>query len=147
MRVNLKEAGDCFGELSLLYTTPRSATVAATLDSVVWVLERDTFRWVDFAFTSLIRSCNTFFQVVQWGLHCYGADVYGITCRRHVKEVQENKTSQIEVFLNSVPLLSYLSREEKLKLASGLEEHTFKPKEVVVNEVIALPHSPMLLQA
>lgn len=44
MRVNLKEPGDCFGELSLLYTTPRSATVAATLDSVVWVLERETFR-------------------------------------------------------------------------------------------------------
>ena len=44
MRVNLKEAGDCFGEVSLLYTTPRSATVAATLDSVVWVLERENFR-------------------------------------------------------------------------------------------------------
>ena len=45
MRVNLKESGDCFGEVSLLYTTPRSATVAATLDSVVWVLEREVFRW------------------------------------------------------------------------------------------------------
>jgi len=46
MRVNLKEAGDCFGEVSLLYTTPRSATVAATLDSVVWVLERENFRYI-----------------------------------------------------------------------------------------------------
>lgn len=45
MRVNLKVPGDCFGEVSLLYTTPRSATVAATLDSAVWVLERDTFRF------------------------------------------------------------------------------------------------------
>lgn len=46
MRVNLKGPGDCFGEVSLLYTTPRSATVAATLDSIVWVLERETFRSV-----------------------------------------------------------------------------------------------------
>ncbi len=43
-KVNTKEAGDCFGEISLMYNCPRSATVAATTDAVVWVLERDTFR-------------------------------------------------------------------------------------------------------
>lgn len=59
-------------------------------------------------------------------------------CRRHVKEMQENKTSEIEVFLNSVPLLSTLSREEKLKLASVLEEQAFKPEEKIVTEVIIL---------
>lgn len=52
-----------------------------------------------------------------------------------MKEVQESKTSQVEVFLNSVPLLASLSREEKLKLASVLEEQTFMPEERVVNEV------------
>lgn len=46
MRVNLKQPGTTFGEVSLIYTTPRSATVAATLNSVVWVLERQTFRLV-----------------------------------------------------------------------------------------------------
>jgi CRP-like cAMP-binding protein len=56
MRVNLKEAGDCFGEVSLLYTTPRSATVAATLDSVVWVLERENFRSVTLL-GSTVLSC------------------------------------------------------------------------------------------
>ena len=44
MRVNMKKAGNCFGEVSLLYSCPRSATVAATQDSVVWVLDRPTFR-------------------------------------------------------------------------------------------------------
>lgn len=43
-RVNMKERGDTFGEVSLMYNVPRSATVAATRDSVVWVLEREQFR-------------------------------------------------------------------------------------------------------
>lgn len=43
-RVNLKERGDVFGELALMYNCPRSATVAATTEAVVWVLERDVFR-------------------------------------------------------------------------------------------------------
>jgi CRP-like cAMP-binding protein len=46
MRVNVKERGDVFGEVSLLYNCPRTATVAATTDAVVWVLERDVFRRV-----------------------------------------------------------------------------------------------------
>jgi cGMP-dependent protein kinase 2 len=45
MRVNTKEPGDVFGEVSLMYNCPRTATVAATTDAVVWVLERDVFRW------------------------------------------------------------------------------------------------------
>jgi CRP-like cAMP-binding protein len=43
-RVNMKARGDTFGEVSLMYNVPRSATVAATRDAVVWVLERDQFR-------------------------------------------------------------------------------------------------------
>ena len=46
MRVNVKERGDIFGEVSLLYNCPRTATVASTTDAVVWVLERDVFRSV-----------------------------------------------------------------------------------------------------
>ena len=45
MRVNMKHRGDTFGEISLMYNSPRSATVAATQDSVVWVLERTIFRY------------------------------------------------------------------------------------------------------
>lgn len=45
-QVNSKSRGDTFGEVSLMYNVPRSATVAAKSESVVWVLERDTFRCV-----------------------------------------------------------------------------------------------------
>ncbi|KDD73798.1 protein kinase [Helicosporidium sp. ATCC 50920] len=44
LRVNTKRRGDVFGEISLMYSCPRSATVAATEPSVVWVLEREAFR-------------------------------------------------------------------------------------------------------
>jgi cGMP-dependent protein kinase 2 len=43
-RVNLKERGDVFGELALMYNCPRTATVAATTDAAVWVLEREVLR-------------------------------------------------------------------------------------------------------
>lgn len=49
--------------------------------------------------------------------------------------MQESKSSQVEVFLNSVPILTSLSREEKLKLANALEEHTFEPQEHIIEEV------------
>ncbi len=45
VRVNMKDKkGDCFGEISLMYDCPRNATVAATVDSVVWVMDRAVFR-------------------------------------------------------------------------------------------------------
>eukprot|EP00798_Chlamydomonas_sp_ICE-L_P023625 gene23625-9153_t len=43
-KVNTKERDDCFGEISLMYNCPRSATVAATSKAVVWVLDREKFR-------------------------------------------------------------------------------------------------------
>ena len=44
IRVNMKRRGDTFGEVALMFNCPRSATVAATQGSVVWVLEREAFR-------------------------------------------------------------------------------------------------------
>mmetsp|Transcript_156926 Transcript_156926/g.273150 ORF Transcript_156926/g.273150 Transcript_156926/m.273150 type:complete len:827 (+) Transcript_156926:195-2675(+) len=40
------EAGDCFGELALLYVTQRTATVRAYEPSVVWVIDRQNFKRV-----------------------------------------------------------------------------------------------------
>uniref|UniRef100_A0A0G4FFU5 cAMP-dependent protein kinase regulatory subunit n=1 Tax=Chromera velia CCMP2878 TaxID=1169474 RepID=A0A0G4FFU5_9ALVE len=37
------EAGDVFGELALLYNVPRAASVEAREDSIVWILDRETF--------------------------------------------------------------------------------------------------------
>jgi cGMP-dependent protein kinase len=44
-QVALFEAGKSFGELALVYNTPRQATVTAHEDSVVFALDRDTFRY------------------------------------------------------------------------------------------------------
>ena len=34
----------CFGELALMYNTPRSATVVAVTDGILWMMRRDAFR-------------------------------------------------------------------------------------------------------
>lgn len=97
LRVNMKSRGDTFGELSLMYDCPRSATVAATQDSIIWVLERDVFR-------------------------------------QHVRRGQEEAASQLELFLNQVPILSPLSKEEKMKLLDAFEERTFPAGATVVQQ-------------
>lgn len=97
IRVNMKRRGDTFGEVALMFNCPRSATVAATQNSVVWVLEREVFR-------------------------------------QYVREVQESESSQLELFLNSVPILAPLSRDEKLTLLDAFEEHRFSAGQMVVRQ-------------
>ena len=43
-KVAEREKGSLFGELALMYNSPRAATVTAVAASVVWVLDRFTFR-------------------------------------------------------------------------------------------------------
>ncbi|KAJ9533180.1 hypothetical protein QJQ45_018271 [Haematococcus lacustris] len=96
-KVNTKAAGDCFGEISLMYNCPRSATVAATTDAIVWVLDRDTFR-------------------------------------HYVQAAAEDSFGQVELFMNSVPLLNGLSREQKLQLVDAFSEEVFEPGAPVIRE-------------
>jgi cGMP-dependent protein kinase len=44
VRVAIRGKGTCFGELALMYNSPRAATVTASTDAVVWVVDRFTFR-------------------------------------------------------------------------------------------------------
>lgn len=43
-KVTHRGAGTYFGELALLYNSPRAATVRASVDSIVWCIDRFTFR-------------------------------------------------------------------------------------------------------
>lgn len=97
MRVNLKEVGDCFGEIALIYNSPRNATVAATTDGALWALDRRVFKY-------------------------------------YARENQESEVSKIEIFLNSVPILASLSREEKLQLVDALEYETFNQNTTIIKQ-------------
>jgi hypothetical protein len=46
--------------------------------------------------------------------------------RYFVREQQETQVSQVELFLNSVPILASLSRDERLRLVDALEEVLFQ---------------------
>ena len=52
-----------------------------------------------------------------------------------MQDAKESEASQVELFLNSVPLLASLSREEKLVLVDALEEQAFAPGTRVVQQV------------
>jgi cAMP-dependent protein kinase regulator len=47
--------GGSFGELALMYGSPRAATVTARTDGGLWALDRHAFRRVDSPFVSLPR--------------------------------------------------------------------------------------------
>jgi cAMP-dependent protein kinase regulator len=54
-RVAAIEPGGSFGELALMYNSPRAATVVATTDAVLWALDRVTFRSILMVHTSRRR--------------------------------------------------------------------------------------------
>lgn len=54
--------------------------------------------------------------------------------RQYMQEVKETEASQVELFLNSVPLLASLSREEKVMLVDALEEQVFPAGTCIVRQ-------------
>lgn len=55
-KVNESSDGSSFGELALMYNSPRAATVIADTDCIVWALDRITFRRILLDRTSKKRS-------------------------------------------------------------------------------------------
>jgi CRP-like cAMP-binding protein len=51
-----------------------------------------------------------------------------------MQEAAESNIGQIELFLNSVPLLKPLSRESKLKLVDAFIEETFTAGTTIIRE-------------
>lgn len=64
-----------------------------------------------------------------------------LSCRYYVRELHQDETSQVELFLNSVPILSSLTRDEKMMLVDALEEQVFAPAAKVINQVCCLSQS------
>lgn len=44
-----------------------------------------------------------------------------------MRDAAESQVSAVELFLNSVPILNPLSREEKLRLVDAFEQQTYTP--------------------
>ena len=57
-----------------------------------------------------------------------------------MREVHQDETSQVEIFLNSVPILASLTRDEKMMLVDALEEKSYAPASRVINQVRLWPH-------
>lgn len=38
--------GSCFGELALMYNTPRAASIQAVTDCTLWIIDRPTYRGI-----------------------------------------------------------------------------------------------------
>lgn len=89
--------GESFGELALMYNSPRAATVIATQDSRIWAVTRASFRKI------LIK-------------------------------VTKEKLTEFQDFLENVPLLQSLLKEERKIVAESMEEMMYKPGIDVVKQ-------------
>ncbi|CAE7521877.1 xylA [Symbiodinium sp. CCMP2592] len=90
-------ASQSFGELALLYCAPRAASVKATTNAVLWVLDRAHFK--------------------------------EILLRASAKKLEEYRG-----YLDAVPLLSALLKEERLELAQALVEMHFYEGEQIITQ-------------
>jgi CRP-like cAMP-binding protein len=54
--------------------------------------------------------------------------------RKYIQEAAEGEICQREVFLNSVPLLAKLTREDKMKLVDAFGEEVFAAGSTIIRE-------------
>lgn len=55
-------------------------------------------------------------------------------CRKYLQEAAAGAVMEIELFLNSVPQLAQLSREDKMQLVDAFTEEVFAPGSTIIKE-------------
>lgn len=93
--VGHSKKGQSFGEVALLYCSPRAATVRALINSVVWVIDRAQFKDI-------------------------------------LLKAPDAKIQEYRGYLDTVPLLSALLKEERNELAHALVEMVFNQGENII---------------
>jgi len=93
--VGHSKKGQSFGEVALLYCSPRAATVRALINAVVWVIDRQQFKNI------LLKASDV-------------------------------KIEEYRGYLDTVPLLSALLKEERNELAKALIEMVFTQGENII---------------
>ncbi len=63
-----------------------------------------------------------------------------------MRDQHEREVNEVATFLNSVPLLNGLTREEKMRLLDALEERTYQPGSRIVSQVRADLHAAAFLE-
>ncbi|NWY17970.1 KAP0 kinase, partial [Aphelocoma coerulescens] len=101
--------GGSFGELALIYGTPRAATVKAKTNVKLWGIDRDSYRRI------LMASIPHNLEL------CFG--LYGNTLR---------KRNMYEKFLSKVSILESLDKWERLTVADALEPVQFEDGQKIV---------------
>ncbi|NXE43115.1 KAP0 kinase, partial [Ptilorrhoa leucosticta] len=101
--------GGSFGELALIYGTPRAATVKAKTNVKLWGIDRDSYRRILMA------------SIPQNLEFCFG--LYGNTLR---------KRNMYEKFLSKVSILESLDKWERLTVADALEPVQFEDGQKIV---------------
>ncbi|NWZ73265.1 KAP0 kinase, partial [Acrocephalus arundinaceus] len=101
--------GGSFGELALIYGTPRAATVKAKTNVKLWGIDRDSYRRILMA--SIPQNLDL----------CFGG--YGNTLR---------KRNMYEKFLSKVSILESLDKWERLTVADALEPVQFEDGQKIV---------------
>lgn len=86
-----------FGELALLYDSPRAATVEAASDISGWALDQDTFKKI-------------------------------------IMDSTMKKRQLYKAFIEEVPLLSTLTKTERLTIADAMRSVVYEPNDTIVIE-------------
>lgn len=123
--------GESFGELALMYSTPRTATCKAVTKARLWALDRISFK------------------VNHTGTRCKGACMRrkkckasrAVPCVTHhtllqviLQATTTARRAQHKSFLERVPILEQLTEYEILTIADALVEDSYEDGDVVCTQ-------------